>query len=297
MQLTATPYRLLKKIRDEQFEEDHIAEYHLALLTGAHDLQVLVYNPVTRRALWMEDYVFPSSASDDDWLTALQEVFDQHPFLTAGFWKKIIIGVKTPSFIQTPVALFDASQAGQYLQYNSSVRPGEDILYFSQDEHGVVTSFALPAAIRNWLLSVYASNQPVFTHQSCPLIEGVLHEALQQRDNPLYIYVDRFRLHILSAQPEGLRYYNQFSINNFSDYIRYIMLVMHTLGMNQQTGKVILWGYVGKNSPHYQEFYKYIQSITYGSRPGFLHFSYLFDEIQEHQYFDTWNLARLMLPS
>ncbi|MCS6973405.1 MAG: DUF3822 family protein [Cyclobacteriaceae bacterium] len=297
MQLTATPYRLLKKIRDEQFEEDHIAEYHLALLTGPHDLQVLVYNPVTRRALWMEDYVFPSSTSDDDWLSALQEVFDQHPFLTAGFWKKIIAGVKTPSFVQTPAALFDDAQASQYLQYNASVRPGEDILYFSQDGHGLVTSFAFPAAIKNWLLSVYASNHPVFTHQSCSLMEGVLHEARQQHDNPLYIYVDRFRLHILSAQPEGLRYYNQFFINNFSDYIRYIMLVMHTLGMNQQTGKVILWGYVGKNSPHYQEFYKYIQSITYGGRPGFLHFSYLFDEIQEHQYFDVWNMARLTLPS
>ncbi len=293
MQLTATPYRLLKKIRDDQFDEDQIGECSLALLTGRHDLQVLVYHETLRRALWLEDYVFPSSKNDDDWLEALQEVFDQHPFLTAGYWRRILAGIKTSSFVQTPQALFEPEFAAQYLHYNASVHPSEDVQYYQQDEGSIATSFTLPSAVKSWLLSVYPLNKPVFTHQSCALIEGTLKEASAYPDNPLYIFVDRFRLHILSAEPGKLHYYNQFPIHSFDEYIRYIMLVMHTLGMDQRTGRVILWGFVGKNSPHYQEFYKYIQTITYGKRPDVLRFGYMFDEIQDHQYFDLLNLVRL----
>lgn len=294
VQLTATPYRLLKKIRDEQFDEDQIDKYILALLTGPHDLQVFVYDPAGLRALWLEDYVFPSSKNEADWLNALQEVFDQHPFLTAGYWKNILVGLKTASFVQVPVNLFESSSAAQYLHFNADIQLHEDVMYFPQTASGLVTSFSFPTTIKNWLFSVYPLNKPVFTHQSCALIEGVLHETSINPDNPLYIFVDRFRLHILSAADGKLRYYNQFQINNFGDYIRYIMLVMHSLGMDQHKSKVILWGYVGKNSPHYQEFYKYIQTITYGNRPDFLRFGYVFDEIHEHQYFDVINLARLM---
>lgn len=296
MQLTATPYRLLKKIRDDQFDEDQIGEYNLAMLTGRHDLQVLVYHEASGRALWLEDYVFPSSKNDDDWLAALQEVFDQHAFLTAGYWKHILVGVKTGSFVQTPMNLFEPAFAAQYLHYNTNIQPTEDVLYYQQAESGIATSFTLPSDVRNWLLSVYPLSKPAFTHQSCALIEGILKESSAYPDNPLYIFVDRFKLHILSAEQGKLRYYNQFSIKSFDDYIRYIMLVMHSLGMDQRTGRVILWGFVGKNSPHYQEFYKYIKTVTYGNRPDVLRFGYMFDEIQEHQYFDVINLSRLAKP-
>ncbi len=293
MQLITTPYRLLKKIRDEQFDEDQIGNYNLALLTGRHDLQVLVYDETLHRALWLEDYVFPSSKNDEDWLAALQEVFDRHPFLTAGFWKNIRVGIKTGSFVQIPLSLFEPAFAAQYLHCNASIHPSEDVLFYRHTESGLATAFALPATIRNWLLSVYPQNNPVFIHQSCALIEGTLNETSAYPDNPLYIFVDRFRLHILSAEEGKLRYYNQFPIHSFDDYIRCIMLVMHSLGMDQRKGKVILWGFVGKNSPHYQEFYKYIQTITYGKRPDVMRFGYVFDEIQDHQYFDVINMSRL----
>lgn len=293
MQLTATPYRLLKKIRDDQFDEDQIGNNNLILLTGKHDLQVLVFHEDSHRALWLEDYAFPTSNNVDGWLFALQEIFDQHPFLTASFWKNITIGVKTGSFVQTPRSLFEEVAAAQYLHYNADVHATEDVLYYQHKASPIVTSFALPSAVKNWLSSVYSSNKPVFTHQSCALIEGILKECSAYPDNPLYIFVDRFRLHILAARQGELLYYNQFPISNFADYIHYIMLVIQSLGMDQRTARVILWGYVGKNSPHYHEFYKYIQTITYGNRPDFLRFGYAFDEVQDHQYFDIISLARL----
>jgi hypothetical protein len=127
-------------------------------------------------------------------------------------------------------------------------------------------------------------------HQSSALIEGIMQFAENKKDNPLYIYVDRFKLHIVSCKDGNLLYYNQFVIKQFSDYIRYIMLVMKSLNLHQSTSRVMLWGYIGKNSPHYNEFYKYISNVVFGHRPKYLSFGYMFDEVQDHHFFDLYSM-------
>jgi hypothetical protein len=71
------------------------------------------------------------------------------------------------------------------------------------------------------------------------------------------------------------------------------MLVMSSLHMDQQSSQVVLWGYIGKNSPHYHEFYKYISNVTFGMpRPdgSSLTFGYVFDELPQHHYFDLYSI-------
>ena len=148
-------------------------------------------------------------------------------------------------------------------------------------------------SLKKWLTNVYPNKPLTFTHQSAALIEGTMDFAKSRTDNPLYIYVDRFKLHIIACDAEKLIYYNQFAIKQFSDYIKYIMLVMKSLNMDQQSSQIVLWGYIGKNSPHYHEFYKYISNVTFGSQPGYLKFSYVFDEVQEHHFFDLYSIHLL----
>jgi hypothetical protein len=102
--------------------------------------------------------------------------------------------------------------------------------------------------------------------------------------------VDRFKLHILSARQGKLIYYNQFVIRQFSEYVKYIMLVMKTLNFSQENSQIVLWGYVGKNSPHYNEFYKYIKNVVFGYRPKHIKFGYMFDEVQDHHFFDLYSM-------
>jgi hypothetical protein len=125
------------------------------------------------------------------------------------------------------------------------------------------------------------------------MIESVTKFSESRKDNPLYIYVDRFKLHILSSKQGKHVYYNQFVIKQFSDYIKYIMLVMKSLNFNQNTSQIMLWGYIGKNSPHYHEFYKYIRNVIFGSRPKYLTFGYMFDEVQDHHFFDLYSIHLL----
>jgi len=291
LQTTALNHKLIRKIKDDLFDEENIDQYHLLINIGTRDFQLLVIEPQGNKVLLMEDFVLPGITSNEELLHILEQLFDSHAFLKAGFWKKIKVCVKNQKFVQVPKELFSEDSIADYLKFNASVDTAKEECQSSVNlKAQAVTAFAINSDLKNWLNSVYPNNTPVFTHQSAALIEGTLNYAEGRDDNPLYIYVDRFKLHIMACEDGKLLYYNQFAIKEFSEYIKYIMLVLKSLDMDQKSSQVVLWGYVGKNSPHYHEFYKYISNVTFGDEPEYLNFGYVFDEVPEHQYFDLYSI-------
>ena len=294
MQTSELNYKLIKRIKDERFDEDLIHQYDLLIHIGTRDLQVAVVHSVEPRMLVMEDYVFPALNSHKEHLHLLDQLFDAHAFLKAAFWKSIRVSVKNSKFVQVPEALFVEEAKHEYIKYNAHVHTSEeDIVFVKNPRVQAVTIFAIQKDLRQWLESLYPKNPPQFMHQSAVMIEGVTNFVQKRKDSPLFIYVDRFRLHIVSCDQGKLIYYNQFAIKQFSDYIRYIMLVLKSLNHDQRTSQVMLWGYVGRNSPHYHEFYKYINNVVFGPRPTYLKFSYMFDEVQDHHFFDLYSMYLL----
>ena len=294
MQTAALSYKLIKKIKDEKFDEEKLQHYVLLIQLGIRDFQVAVVDGNDSRLIFFEDYVLSEINSYSELLGLLKNLFESHELLTAGFWKTVKVSVKNNKVIQVPTSLFIEEAAEEYLRFNAQFSPESELaLYCSSTKSDAVSIFAVQNDLHKWLTSVYSNSSLNFVHQSTSLIEGVLDFAKTQKSQRLYIYVDRFKLHILSVQNQKLVYYNQFAIKQFADYVKYIMLVMKALNMDQNNSMVVLWGYIGKNSPHYQEFYKYIRNVTFGGRPDHLKFGYMFDEIQDHHFFDLFSMNLL----
>lgn len=289
MQTTTLGYKLIRKIKDEKFDEENLHQYSLLVQLGVRDLQVGVVNS-ENRILLFEDYVFNESNSVEQQIEILKELYEGHAILTAGFWKNVTFSLKNNKFIQVPTELFVESSAQEYLRFNAHVEVDKDeVLHCRGRKEDAVTVYVIPKVLHAWLGSLYTNASLKFVHQSAALIEGMLRAASTTTESPLYLYVDRFKLHILAARNGHLLYYNQFPIKHFADYVKYIMLVLTALGMNQQTSQIIMWGYIGKNSPHFHEFAKYIRNVTFGQRPSHLNFGYMFDEVQDHHFFDLYS--------
>jgi hypothetical protein len=291
LQTTSLQYKLIKKVRDERFDEELLHQYHLLINIGTRDFQLAVVEPDEKKVLLMEDFVLPNITSHEELLQLLDQLFDSHALLKAGFWKRIKVAFKNQKFIQVPMALYSAEAEPEYLKFNAQVdATREDFLSTTNTTANAITVFAINKDLKAWIDGVYPNNKPVYTHQSAALIEGVMSVAGQRNDNPLYIYVDRFKLHIIACRDKKLLYYNQFTIKQFSDYIKYIMMVMKSLNMDQQTSEVVLWGYIGNNSPHYHEFYRYINNVTFGPHLPGLRFGFAFDEVQDHHFLDLYSI-------
>ena len=286
-------YKLIKKIKDEKFDIDQLHSYCLLIHLSVRDLQIGIVDD-QNRFVFFEDYIFQNLSTNEELLDLLKELFEAHHLLAAGFWNKVKMCIKNNKFVQVPASLFVEEAALEYLKLNARVdEQKENVLHCHNENNKAVTVFAIDKALHNWILDLYKNSTVEFLHQSSSLIEGVLDFAARSSQAPLFIYVDRFKLHILSVTAGKLVYYNQFVIQHFSDYVKYIMLVLNAMKMDQQTSKIVLWGYIGKNSPHFIEFSKYIKNVSFGGRPKHLKFGYLFDEVQDHHFLDLYSLNLL----
>jgi hypothetical protein len=285
---SAPGYKLIRKIKDEKFDEENLHLYSLLVQLGARDLQLGVVDS-TNRLLLFEDFVFSDSNSPEQQQQIVRDLYDNHAVLTAGFWKSVTFSLKNNKFVQVPAQLFVENSAEEYLKFNAHIDPLHDLVKSCHNSRlESVTVYLVPKALHEWLTDLYKNTSLKFVHQSSALIEGVIHATEQEEGSPLYLYVDRFKLHIMAAKDGQLSYYNQFAIKHFADYVKYIMLVLSALGMNQETSRVVLWGYIGRNSPHFHEFAKYVRNVTFGKRPAHLKFGYMFDEVQDHHFFDLY---------
>lgn len=294
MSAVATRHKLIKKIKDEKFEEDKLHQYTLLTQIGAKDFQTAVIDSEDNRLIFFEDYVLSDIQSPDDLFAALKALYEGHENLMAGFWKEVRLSIKNNKFVQVPAPLFAEDAAAEYLAFNAVVDPAKETARFCRNQlTEAVTVYAVQNDLLDFLQRTYANTRVNLFHQSAALIEGVLTYAKGREGQPLYVYVDRFKLHILWVKDGKLVYYNQFLIKQFTDYAKSIMLVMNALGMDQEHTPVVLWGYIGKNSPHYEEFVRYVRNVGFGDRPKHLRFGYLFDEVQDHHFFDLFSLHLL----
>jgi len=284
-------YKLFKKIKEEKFEVDQLHNYSLNLLLGNRDFQVSVIDNRDNRCLLVEDFIISNVDSYSNLINVFENIFDNHHLLKAGFWSSVKVGFKSNKFSLVPATLFNAESVFDYLKFNCKVSQEYDkLLYYAHTESEAVNSFAVNKKLFDWIESLYPDKEVTYVHQSSSLIEGVLAELENYPKDAIFVYIDRFKLHIIASKNKKLEYYNQFSIKVFADYIKYIMTVLKGLDRDQHSSNIVLWGYLGKQSKHYNEFAKYIKNISFGTRPARLKYGYLFDELQDHQYFDLYNV-------
>jgi len=290
LEQTATFYKPIHKVKDAKLSIDDLHHYSLSVQLGVRDFQLCVIDTRDNRCLVMEDYALSKVKSYKQLTEVLGALFDDHELLKAGFWKSVKFSLKNSKFSLVPDKLFDRNNVYDYLNVSCKVNPDrETFLYYKHIKSNSVNSFAIPTDLYNWLNELYQNSSVLITHQSSALIEGTLRQVPKYSGPTMYLFVDRFKLHIITSRNGELEYYNQFVISKFSDYMKYIMMVMQGLKYSQQKTEIVLWGYLGRKSPHFVEFSKFIKNISFGDRPDYLKFGYLFDELQDHHYFDLYS--------
>lgn len=286
-------FRLLKKIKDPKFEVDRLDFYSLSLFIGQKDFQILVTDSETNRCLLLEDYVFDPEIDESDKFAVIKFIFDDHHLLLANFWKSVTLIIKNRVFSFVPKNLFKEENLSAYLRINTSFNPAMDeVMLTYHKQLDFVNVFSVPRSIVRLISKVYPGKKINFVHQSSSLVNGVISEnELGSKD--VVIYIDRFGMHILIAKDKKLIFYNQYIIKRFSDYTKFIKMVANELQFDLENDKISLYGYLGKNTPHFNELKKTMRRLTLGNRPENLNFGYVFDEILEHQYFDLFCIDML----
>ncbi|MBC6410827.1 MAG: DUF3822 family protein [Ekhidna sp.] len=281
-------YKRVERIKDSGFSIDELDHYSLVMQIGIYDLQFAVIDSRNNQCLAIEDYRLKGIRTVNGRLKLVKQILDNHEFLIAGFWKDVKLCLKTHKFTLIPANMFLQENAADYLALNSEIKTSfEEVYYYKQISVDTVNVFAVEIKLCRWIESIYKKKKVHIIHQGSALVEGILKHADHIEEKGMYCYIDRGILHILVTENHKLLYYNQFAARKKQDYLKYILLVFSELGMNNKRHQVFLWGFIRPSSEEMILLKKYIRNISFGSKPSFLKFRHVFDEIEDHQYFDV----------
>ncbi len=286
-----TSYRLIKKVKDQNFDIDNLHHYTLSLQAGIHDFQLCVTDGRSSQLLLVEDFRLENIKTVNTRIRVLKELFDNHHFLTAGFWNSVKLSVKSHKFTLVPGTHFDQTAASDYLVINSELRPEmEKVLYYRHNQTDAVNVFAADQKLISWVNSLYPSLKVGIVHQGSAFIEGILKYDDHSAEKTMFCNVDMGILHIAVTQNQKLLYYNQFAARKSEDYLKYIMTVFKELRLSPKKSKVLVWGSLKQQSKPIDLLKKYIMDISYAGKPSYLKFGHAFDEIPDYHYFDAYSI-------
>lgn len=286
---TKEGYKLQKRIKDGKFSIDNLHNYHLTLQLGKRDFQLCVTNTQDNRVLLFEDYIFRESHTTPDKIKLLESIWESHHVLMAGFWKSISFTSKSQKFSLVPSQLFLKENTKDYVSLNSPLEETDEVYYNKLIKTPVVVLFAEDRRLTDFIQSFYPAKKVHIVHNSSALIEGVLHTSGQTPETRLFVHIDRFYLQIIALNGKKLYFYNQFRIKHFEDYLKYISSVLKGLEIKADQAPLVSWGHLKKGSKHFMALQQKVPNLSFGIRPKQLSFGYMFDEIQDHSYFDVFS--------
>lgn len=284
-------YQLVKKIKDDKFDIDHLHHYSLSLQISYSDFQFCVIDRRKNRCLLLEDFTFEEVETTDQLIKLLFKIFEEHHLLMAGFWHSVRLSIKNKKFTLVPAPVFNASESKAYLALNCEIDNNEEVFHFPHPSINAVNIFAANIQLVNWVKSLYPKKEITVIHQSSAIIEGQLgKEGHAQNSDAVFLYFDRNSLHITIQKDQNLQFYNQFPLKSPEQNLKYILLAIQELNLSQNV-RIVMWGNIAIKSPYVKELYKYLKNLSFGNKPYYLDYGYNFDEIEDHQYYDVFNLA------
>ncbi len=197
-----------------------------------------------------------------------------------------------------PTAIFDQGKAREYLRLNleeskvtiDSARANGSHLEFAMDtlnELKSVNLYYFPEEVKNTLRS--AHKNVVIKHHSSILIQSALLRYKNQHKKILLVHFHKDSFEILVINENQLKLYNSFFYQSVEDFVYYILFACEQLSLNPEQIETVVFGQLNKHSDYYSMLYTYIRNITISKRPDNFEYSYQFEDLPAHYYYNLFS--------
>lgn len=223
----------------------------------------------------------------------LNQIIEKSHWLKAEYEKTEIIFESLKSTL-VPVALFDHNHVNEYLTLNHQRDLGEVIGNDHLRQLDAENIFAIPEILVNTLREHFPGAG--IHHFASSLIESVLIKFKNMGSGPvMFVNVRKSWLDIMVLSKGKLQFFNSFRYREKEDFVYFIIFVFEQLNLNPESTDLKLMGEIPKLSPLFDLTFKYVRNVGFAERGTENTFSYVFDEIPQHYYFNLLNLHQCEL--
>ncbi|MBD2755676.1 DUF3822 family protein [Spirosoma sp. BT704] len=280
-------------IRSDSFNPAHTDKLVLCLEVGRDRFRLLVQD-AQGRALYLEDYAFPSLLANQPLTGLLPNFFRDNPVLSAGPWQEIRIGVNSPTFTLVPKSLFRKEYAGSYLALmrGSTLSAHEFAQAYTHENEGFLSVFNLEHPLADYFSEVYPLQPLTYVHQISALLMATadLDRHMLTPDN-VYLYFEDEFVTIIYRKGHQLQYCNRFGYKNVQDLTYYVLYMLDEQRLSPDKTTLSLYGEITPFADAYTELSRFLPYLAFGQSPSGLTLANEFSDLPNHRYLSLYGLG------
>lgn len=279
-------------IRSNSFDSAHTDKSTLCLEVGRDRLRLLVQD-LQGRALYLDDYAFPSLLTNQPLTGLLPNVFRNHTVLSAGPWQEIRIGVNSSLFTLIPKPLFRKEYAGSYLALmgGNTLPAHEFAQVYTHEDEGFLSVFNLEHPLADYFSEVYPLQPITYVHQISSLLLATadLDRHRLTPDN-VYLYFEDEFVTLIHRKAHQLQYCNRFGYKNVQDLTYYILYILDEQRISPDA-TLSLYGEITPFADAYTELNRFLSHLSFGHIPPGLRRANEFSDLPDHRYLSLYGLG------
>lgn len=275
-------------LADKGFNPDNYNNYILSIRISPDGFFYVLFDIARNQYIQLETFSFQGIIGDNAWVQTLRTLFDQLPFLLLPY-NKTFVALDFPNPLLVPETIYTDSTKEALYKYNyypqRNTKLFSDVLINNQ----AVLIYPMAEVINGNILELFPN--AIVKHQSSCLLEQIKQHLLHNSDSTqVFIQVNKSSFDLIVYKSQRLTFFNSFRYNSLEDFLYFLLYAIKNLDFDPNTQPVSLLGNVEKNSAMVSQLLKYIRNVNYVDTKLNTDFSYIFEEIDTHQFFNLFNL-------
>ncbi len=291
MTTISTHFRLAHRIQDEGFSLSQADKCNLYIKISPKTVRLGVADTERNKFVVLEDYELLTVFTPLQVAEQLSLICSENPILQEQRWIHVRVSFSNKYFTLVPETLFDPAHKEDYLRLHSHLDLNQDVvLSYRHSDTEAVNIFGIEGVVYRMVSSLFSERPVQCLHQTSALIKGALQHAGRRSGRHFYAHVEENNVTILVVGESGLQFCNIFNYLSAEDFIYYIIFVMQEQKMNPEQETITVWGDITHDSALFGILTKYVRYVHLGKKPIDVAYSYKFDDIFEHRYFEIYSL-------
>ncbi|MCE5347768.1 MAG: DUF3822 family protein [Bacteroidales bacterium] len=217
----------------------------------------------------------------------INELIGKDDFLTKRY-KKVKLLMPSKKYTIVPSPLFDPGKKEEYFTFNHNNEEGNPIMVNKLENPDAYLVFSVSRPILTLANTYFKGVHPY--HHLKPLLEHISHISKTVNHNYIQIHIERDFFNLIVFNSNVLKFCNTFNYRNISDILYYVLNVFRKMDIKQEE-TINFSGLTEKYDDLSSTFSMYVRNIKFSEPSGNFTFSYVFNEMELHQFLNLFNVV------
>lgn len=280
--------QIVKKY-DEALSEADSKKYILSIQISLDGFLFCLFDEEKNKFLSIEALSLSNFNNVGIFAETLKQFVADHPWLTLQY-KAVNIIYETPKSTLVPSPLFDDTEKETLTKFNFAIEENQEVKYDKLNNLDAIILYTIPVQLTKSLIELFPGHN-LLSHSGV-LIESILilHKNLPDQKRA-FVNVRNSYLDIIVSEGRKLIYSNTFSYKTKEDFVYFLIFVFEQLMLNPEEIDLVISGLIDKNSELFEIIYKYVRNISFQGLTDLFKYSYIFNDIPSHNYFNLLNIG------